>query len=72
MIIRRKWRREWARLLVRVVALVTVLIIVVMFLRVRRIEGTNMEPNYKDGDLVLMWRSDETPFLQLRVRGFDD
>ena len=72
MIIKRSRRREWARLLARVMIIVTLVAAIVVFLRVQRIEGINMEPNYKDGDLVIMWRLTNAPFLQLRVRGFDD
>ena len=72
MIIRRKWRREWARLLARAIAVVAIVMVALVLFRVQRIEGDSLEPNYKDGDLVIMWRSDSAPFLQLRVRGFND
>ena len=72
MIIKRSRRREWARLLARAMIIATLAAAIVVFLRIQRIEGINMEPNYKDGDLVIMWRLTNAPFLQLRVRGFDD
>ena len=70
--IKRSRRREWARLLVKVAVFAVLIVAVKMLLKIQRIEGGNRAPLYKDGDLVLMWRVDDTPFLQLRIRGFDD
>ena len=70
--IKRSRRREWARLLVRVLAIAFLVVCAAFSIRLHRVEGDEQAPAYKDGDLVMMWRSDDTPFLQLRVRGFDD
>ena len=43
-----------------------------VLVQIRRIEGDAEAPLYKDGDLVLAFRFSDAPFLQLRVRGFDD
>ena len=72
MIIKKSRRREWARLLAKVIVFVMIMVAVAIIVRVERIEGNSSEPNYKDGDLIIMRRSDDAPFLQLRVRGFDD
>jgi hypothetical protein len=66
--IKKNGRREWARLLGKIAILVALVVLV----RVRRIEGDELEPIYRDGDLVLSFRFGDAPFLQLRMRGFDD
>ena len=70
--IKRGRRREWARLLARVLIMVLSVGLCAVFVRLRRVEGDELAPAYKDGDLVMIWRMNGTPFLQLRTRGFDD
>ena len=70
--IQKCWRREWARLLGKVLVLAVMIGCVSCFIKMRRIEGDGEAPSYQDGDLVLAWRLNNEPFLQLRVRGFGD
>lgn len=70
--IKRSWGREWARPLGKIIVIGVFLLVAGAFIKVRRIEGGDLAPMYKDGDLVLATRYDDAPFLQLRVRGFDD
>ena len=70
--IRKNRRREWARLLLRGASLIIVTMVFFIFIKARRIVGNELAPKYMDGDLVLLFKPRNTPFLQLRVRGFDD
>jgi hypothetical protein len=70
--IRRSWGREWARPLGKILLIGITIVIVGALVEFRRIEGNELAPSYKDGDLVLALRYENAPFLQLRVRGFDD
>ena len=65
-------RHEWARLLRKVATLAVLVAGMMVLVQIRRIEGDAEAPLYKDGDLVLAFRFSDAPFLQLRVRGFDD
>jgi signal peptidase I len=70
--IKRSWGREWARPLEKMALIIAGVIVVGLLVEFRRIEGDGLEPDYKDGDLVLVLRYEDTPFLQLRVRGFGE
>ena len=70
--IKRSWRRAQARLLVRAAMLIMVLVGLIVMFEPKRIVGNELAPLYKDGDLVIRRRSDNAPFLQMRIRGFDD
>lgn len=70
--IKRSWGREWARPLGKIIIIGVFLLLASALINVRRIEGDDLEPIYRDGDLVLATRYNDAPFLQLRVRGFDD
>lgn len=70
--IKRSWGREWARPLGKIVFIGVAIALLGALIEFRRIEGNELAPTYKDGDLVLALRYENAPFLQLRVRGFDD
>ena len=71
--IKKSRKRAWMRFLVRVGIYLVLAGISVIFIRVNRIIGDEKMPNFKDGDLVFTNKIDSaTPFLLIRVRGFDD
>ena len=70
--IKKSRRHEWACLLRKMIALVAILIVAMILVQIRRVKGDARAPLYKDGDLVFTSRFSDAPFLQLRVRGFDD
>lgn len=64
--------RECWRLLARVGFIGVLLFVFFSFFSVERIEGDDLSPNYKDGDLVLRNKVGNETYLLLRIRGFDD
>lgn len=71
--IKKSRKRAWVRFLVRVGIYLVLAGISVIFIRVDRIIGDEKMPNFKDGDLVFTNNiNNVTPFLLIRVRGFDD
>ncbi|MDO4220197.1 MAG: hypothetical protein Q4D22_03145 [Candidatus Saccharibacteria bacterium] len=71
--IKKSRKRAWMRFLVRVGIYMIMAGIMAIFIRVDRIVGDERAPFFKDGDLVFTNKIDNTtPFLLVRVRGFDD
>lgn len=71
--IKKSRKRAWMRFLVRVGIYLVLAGISVIFIRADRIIGDEKMPNFKDGDLVFTNKNNNaTPFLLIRVRGFDD
>ena len=70
--IKQNRRREWGRLLAKIVGVGMLGAVCVFCIKAERTEGNELAPKYQDGDLVLVTRWNDEPFLQLRVRGFDD
>ncbi len=64
--------RECWRLLARVGLMVVLFLVFFLFFSLGRIEGNELSPNYKDGDLVLKNKAGDETYLLLRIRDFDD
>lgn len=64
--------RECLRLLARVGVIVVLSVVFFSFFSIERIEGNDLAPNYRDGDLVLKSKIEGETYLLLRIRGFDD